>query len=197
MTRKLLTLALISVICCGCNTTEKISPVPFNKVELTDGFWKAKVDTVISVTVPFSLQQSETAINRFRQCIDFIDGISDVPAAAHRFISSDMYKVLEGAAYSLMTRPDKEIEDKIDYIAELISKVQRPDGYLYISHICGNPIVSEMGPKPYSFVVHSHELYNMGHLYSSLAESRMFRCSLAPATIFTFAVVFARVGLIS
>lgn len=167
MTRKLLTLALISIICCGCNTTEKISPVPFNKVELTDGFWKAKVDTVISVTVPFSLQQSETAINRFRQCIDFIDGASDVPAAAHRFISSDMYKVLEGAAYSLMTRPDKEIEDKIDYIAELISKVQRPDGYLYISHICGNPIVSEMGPKPYSYVVHSHELYNMGHLYEA------------------------------
>ena len=24
-----------------------------------------------------------------------------------------------------------------------------------------------MGDKPYTFVVHSHELYNMGHLYEA------------------------------
>ena len=159
--------AFISASCAEQAANETIVQVPFNKVTLGDGFWKDRMETELAVTVPFSLSKCDLAIDRFVKCLDYLDGKSIDPPVPHRFISSDMYKVLEGAAYSLMIQPNPEIEAKIDYVADLISKVQRPDGYLYISHICGNPITSEMGEKPYSYVLHSHELYNMGHLYEA------------------------------
>lgn len=170
MNHKIITLVALAIaaVSCGDGTEiEAIRQIPFNKVTLGDGFWKGRMETEIAVTVPFSLTECNKAIERFEKCLAYLEGKSEELPIPHRFISSDMYKVLEGAAYSLMLQPNPEIEAKIDYVADLISKVQRPDGYLYISHICGNPIVSEMGEKPYSFVVHSHELYNMGHLYEA------------------------------
>lgn len=163
-----LTLCLIMMAAISC-TAEKqeIKQVPFNEVTVTGGFWQQRMETELNTTVPFSLEHCDTAIERFEQAIAYLDGTSGELPETHRFISSDMYKVMEGAAYSLMLDRNPEVEAKLDYMAEIIGKVQRPDGYLYISHICGNPNHDEMGDKPYSWVVHSHELYNMGHLYEA------------------------------
>ena len=74
---------------------------------------------------------------------------------------------MEGVAYALMARPSEELEAFMDETIDLIGASQQEDGYLYISHICGNPNPAEMGDRPYSWVVHSHELYNVGHLYEA------------------------------
>lgn len=74
---------------------------------------------------------------------------------------------MEGVAYALMARPSEELEKFMDETIDLIGASQQEDGYLYISHICGNPNPAEMGDLPYSWVVHSHELYNVGHLYEA------------------------------
>ena len=61
-----------------------------------------------------------------------------------------------------------ELESQFDRIVEVIAAAQEPDGYLYPSHT--TKVGSDknmMGNKPYTFVVHSHELYNMGHLYEA------------------------------
>lgn len=50
--------------------------VPFNQVTLTDGFWKNRMQTEINVTVPFSVEQSAPAVERFRRCAAFLAGDS-------------------------------------------------------------------------------------------------------------------------
>lgn len=158
--------AALCVAACS-ESTQEIKSVPFNEVSINGGFWAGRMETELRTTVPFSLDHCAEAIDRFEKCVAFVEGRPTELPETHRFISSDMYKVLEGAAYSLMLESNPEIEAKIDYIADLIARAQRPDGYLYISHICGNPNPDEMGERPYSYVVHSHELYNMGHLYEA------------------------------
>jgi len=161
------------LVCCSllfhsC-TSEKhdypVVPLPFNKVTLTDDFWQPRMLTEREVTVPFSLDNSQTAIDRLDQCGAFLRGETSEPPKSHRYISSDLYKCMEGAAYSLMNYPDKALEERLDKIIDIIEGAMEDDGYLYVSHSCGNPKPSNMGEKPYSYVVHSHEVYNMGHMY--------------------------------
>ena len=166
--RKIYLLLAVVITAASCVKEEKgITPVPFTDVKVTGGFWLPRIQTELDVTVPFSVTHCDPAIERFRQCEDFMAGRSDVPPRPHRFISSDMYKVMEGVSYSLMLRRDERLEAWMDSTIALIASVQQPDGYLYITHICGNPSVDKMGDRPYSYVLHSHELYNMGHLYEA------------------------------
>ena len=75
---------------------------------------------------------------------------------------------MEGAAYLAQLQDDPELESQFDRIVDVIAAAQEPDGYLYPSHT--TKVGSDknmMGNKPYTFVVHSHELYNMGHLYEA------------------------------
>ncbi len=142
-----------------------VSPVPFNEVVLTDTFWLPRLKTQKAVTVPFALQKTERAVESLRRCAAFLRGDDSPLPLPHRFVSSDLYKVMEAAAYLLNLDRDQELERQIDNIIEIIAAAQQADGYLYISHICGVARPSEMGETPYSWVVHSHELYNMGHMY--------------------------------
>lgn len=166
--KKAITGILAMCVLAGCSTEkEQIIPVPFNQVTLTDGFWKQRMETEIKVTVPFSVEQSEPAVERFRRASAFLAGKPTELPEPHRFISSDLYKVMEGVAYSLMIEPNEDLEKFMDETSDLIAASQKEDGYLYISHICGNPYPEEMGEKPYTYIVHSHELYNVGHLYEA------------------------------
>lgn len=98
-------------------------------------------------------------------CADFLKNGEGPKPKPHRFISSDPFKVMEDAAYTLMIKPNPELEKQIDAIIDIIAAAQQADGYLYVSHTCDNPDPRAMGETPHSWVVHSHELYNMGHLY--------------------------------
>ena len=164
-------LALVPMFLWGCaQTTDKkeaIIPIPFNEVSLTEGFWKNRMITELEVTVSFSVQQSGPAVERFRQAAAYMAGDTTQVPIPHRFISSDMYKVMEGVAYSLMHQPNPELEKFMDETALLIEAAQEEDGYLYLSHSCHNIRPGEMGEKPYSYILHSHELYNVGHLYEA------------------------------
>ena len=72
------------------------------------------------------------------------------------------------AAYLLQLERDPELEARMDRIIAVIGEAQEPNGYLYPSHTTGvGTTKNMMGDQPYSFVVHSHELYNMGHLYEA------------------------------
>ena len=72
---------------------------------------------------------------------------------------------MEGAAYSLTLDRNPRLEEEMDQLIRIIGQAQQDDGYLYVAHTCGIARPSEMGEEPYSWVVHSHELYNMGHMY--------------------------------
>lgn len=145
-----------------------LKPVPFNEVEMTSDFWLPRLETQREVLVPWAFERTESGVAHLQAAADFLKGEKVENHRAHRFIDSDLYKVMEGAAYLLQLRDDPELEAKIDAIAEVIAAAQHEDGYLYPSHT--TKVGSEqhmMGDKPYTFVVHSHELYNVGHLYEA------------------------------
>jgi hypothetical protein len=168
-------LVMLSTMGAGCKTAEckttsavkdcPVTPVTFNNVKLEDDFWLPRLKTQSRVTVPHALKETEPAVERLRLCGNILHGRGGPKPKPHRFISSDLYKVMEGAACLLMIRPDPGLEKKMDEIIDVIADAQKEDGYLYVSHICGNPNPRGMGKTPYSWVVHSHGLYDMGHMY--------------------------------
>ncbi|RMZ51619.1 hypothetical protein EB822_01425 [Flavobacteriaceae bacterium PRS1] len=155
------------------NLNQILTPVPFNEVTLKDQFWLPRLKTQKEILVPFALDKTIPAVENLEKTAKYLKGdITDLPFP-HRYISSDLYKVMEGAALLLREQPDPELEKRIDGIIETIARAQKEDGYLYVAHTTG---VSKdashwggdgMGDKPYSWVIHSHELYNMGHMYEA------------------------------
>lgn len=170
---KTLTIAALALLAAGSPAAEKhdypLAPVPFSKVELADDFWLPRLRTQIKVTVPHALEQTAPAVENLRRCGHLLHGRGGPKPFPHRFVSSDLYKVMEGAAYLLTIDRDPRLEKRMDEIIAIIADAQKDDGYLYVAHICGIARPREMGPTPYSWVVHSHELYNMGHMYEGAA----------------------------
>ena len=141
-----------------------LDPVPFHQVKMTDAFWKPKVDTLVKSTLPHSFRSTQPAVDRLVTSTAYLKTGTGKKPRAHRFLSSDLFKVMEGAALMLQTTPSAAVEKKMDAIIDIIAKAQDEDGYLYVSLQTKSP-GRLMGKTSYSYVVHSHELYNMGHMY--------------------------------
>ncbi len=74
------------------------------------------------------------------------------------FQDSDVYKWLEAVGYSLLDKPDKELEAKADKIVDLVCEAQLDSGYLDTLYIINNRDEAFSNLKDY------HELYCFGHL---------------------------------
>ena len=145
-----------------------VNPVPTSQVHLNDVFWKPRIDTNSKVTVPACFRKcEETRIPNFRRAAKLLDGSFQ----GDPFDDSDVYKVAEGAAYSLATDPDPVMRKYLDDLVALLAKAQQPDGYLYTSRIIhGGKAPGRAGPVRWLNEMggvtgdDSHELYNAGHL---------------------------------
>ena len=145
-----------------------LRPVPFNAVEIKSDFWRPRLQTQRETLVPFAFERTQPGVEHLQAARDFLAGNNPEGHRAHRFIDSDLYKVMEGAAYLLQLRQDPELESTLNELADIISGAQEANGYLYPSHTTGvGEEKNMMGNSPYTFVVHSHELYNVGHLYEA------------------------------
>ncbi len=169
----MLRLSLIATLVCASasSTTAAdypLKPVPFNKVEMTSDFWRPRLETQRKTLVPFAFEKTQPGVEHLKAARDFLAGKKVEDHRAHRFIDSDLYKVMEGAAYLLQLRHDPELEKTLDELADVIAGAQHENGYLYPSHTTGvGTSKNMMGDEPYTFIVHSHELYNVGHLYEA------------------------------
>lgn len=144
-----------------------LKPVPYYKVDMTSDFWLPRMETQRKTLVPWAFERTESGVAHLQAAADHLAG-KKVEHRPHRFIDSDLYKVMEGAAYLLQLKRDPKLEAKMDKIIEVIGAAQEKDGYLYPSHTTGvGKDRDMMGKTKYSFIVHSHELYNMGHLYEA------------------------------
>ncbi|MCJ7465344.1 MAG: glycoside hydrolase family 127 protein [Maribacter sp.] len=157
----------------GVAKAQVLIPVPFNEVEVEDDFWLPRLRTQKETLVPFALDKTRPAVENLAKTAKFLQGdTTDLPFP-HRYIASDLYKVMEGAALLLRQNPDPQLEKRMDSIIAIIGHAQKADGYLYEAHITGVSKNAEhwggagMGDKPYSWVLHSHELYDMGHMYEA------------------------------
>lgn len=145
-----------------------LQPVPFNEVEITSDFWRPRLVTQRETLVPFAFERTKPGVEHLQAAKDYLAGQSVPSHRPHRFIDSDLYKVMEGAAYLLQLQRDPELEATLDGLIDLIAEAQHTNGYLYPSHTTGvGSSRNMMGDAPYEFVVHSHELYNVGHMYEA------------------------------
>lgn len=145
-----------------------LQPVPFTKVKLSDDFWAPRIKTNHEVTIPISIQKSrETGrIQNFVVAARLAPGSF---CSKYPFDDSDVFKIIEGASYSLQLFPNASLEATLDTLIYFISKAQEPDGYLYTNRtIDSNNMHPWVSRKRWeNDPLHSHELYNVGHLYEA------------------------------
>ncbi|MCX6572316.1 MAG: glycoside hydrolase family 127 protein [Candidatus Aminicenantes bacterium] len=176
-TAKGLILTLLPTLLVTCTQAPKADypakPVPFTDVHLTDAFWAPRLETNRTVTIPHNFKQGEDTqrVKNFELAAAAQAGAKDLKfCTVYPFDDSDVYKVIEAAAYSLATHADPEMEKYIDGLVAKIAAAQEPDGYLYTSRtIGGPPPQSWLGKERWSNLYMSHELYNLGHLYEAAA----------------------------
>lgn len=148
---------------------QKLTPLSFEEVTLTDNFWLPRLKTQKQTLVPFSLEKTAPAVENLRRVGAYLkEGKKQKLLPLPRYVASDLFKVMEGAAYLLKVEKDPALERQMDEIIDIIADSQCPDGYLYELHSVDPSMYNKewgYGDKPYSFVVHSHELYDLGHMY--------------------------------
>ena len=156
---KILTFSLSLAVYCSpfFVLNASIQPVPFHKVEMTSDFWRPRLITQRKVLVPFAFEKTKPGVAHLQAAADYLKGKEVPDHRPHRFIDSDLYKVMEGAAYLAQLQDDPELEAQFDQIVDVIVAAQEPNGYLYPSHTTKvGTDKSMMGNTPYTFVVHSH-----------------------------------------
>ncbi len=143
-----------------------ITPVPFYDVNVNDAFWSPRLDVNRKVTLPYNFEKCEETgrIDNFSKAAGLMDG----PHEGIHFNDSDVFKVMEGAAYSLKLEYDPKLDAYLDDVIEKIAAAQEDDGYLYtLRTIHPNDDHKWAGPKRWSYLIASHELYNVGHMYEA------------------------------
>jgi uncharacterized protein len=135
---------------------EKFEFINFSRVNITDRFWKPKMDLVATATLRACIYQTETATPRIRN----FEKVARKKGEKHEGIyydDSDVYKALEAISYSISTRHDSALEKKADEWIDKIAAAQLPDGYL-------NTYFTLNGLDKRWTDVEKHEDYNAGHL---------------------------------
>jgi len=144
-----------------------IRPVPFTAVRLADAFWAPRLETNRRVTIPFALKQSADT-GRLKNFDIAAGTATGAFCSKYAFDDSDVYKVIEGAAYTLAAAPDPALQQEIEGIVSRIAAAQERDGYLYTARTIAPASPMEMaGRERWSNLQWSHELYNAGHLYEA------------------------------
>ena len=146
---------LLTFACCQA-PLQKFEFVNFSNVNITDNFWKPKIDKVATKTLAACIYQTETVTPRIRN----FEKVARKKGEKHEGIyydDSDVYKALEAMAYSLKTHPDSALENKADEWIDKIAAAQQPDGYLDTYYTLGD--ISKRWTD-----IEKHEDYCAGHL---------------------------------
>jgi DUF1680 family protein len=150
-----------------------VRPVPFTAVQFHDTFWRPRIEVNRTVTIPFAFAKSEETrrVYHFERAAAVLRGetLADKAPPGYPFDDSDLYKVIEGAAYTLSVRRDPALEAYLDRLIEKIAAAQEKDGYLYTTRTIDPQNPHRWAGKERWVLekVDSHELYNLGHLYEA------------------------------
>jgi hypothetical protein len=154
--KSLLVASFISTGAFAQTILQKIEPVGFAQVNVTDNFWKPKIDKVATKTLAACIYQTEVVTARLRN----FEKVARKKGEKHEGIfydDSDVFKALEAMGYSLKTHPNADMEKKCDEWIDKIAAAQQPDGYLNTFYT-----LNEIQNK-YSDMS-MHEDYNAGHM---------------------------------
>ena len=156
---------------CGIRNEEEalmqwlVTPAP-GEVLVNDGFWSPKIELNRVKTIPYVFSQCEQTgrIDNFAIAGGFRKGRH----TGERYNDSDVFKIIEGACYSLMETPDPVLREYVDSLVTLIAAAQEDDGYLYTTRTI-DPVNMAPGAGRERWIDErvSHELYNAGHMYEA------------------------------
>ncbi|MFZ1288594.1 MAG: beta-L-arabinofuranosidase domain-containing protein, partial [Melioribacteraceae bacterium] len=149
-----------------------ISNVDIRNVKLTDNFWLPKIKLVQNTTIDYALKkcEEEGRVDNF-----LIAGGKKEGKVKGKmpFDDTDIYKIIEGASYSLVSQPNVTLDKYIDSLISIIAVGQEPDGYLttWFTIDRDNPPATWVKPSKVRWGSEdaSHELYNSGHMFEAAA----------------------------
>ncbi|NLE57515.1 MAG: glycoside hydrolase family 127 protein, partial [Planctomycetes bacterium] len=150
------TVSVVSMASAGEVGIARLKAVAPTRVKLNDSFWAPRLEVNRTVTLPHNIKMCEETgrISNFDKAAGKMEGKYE----GAYFNDSDVYKVLEGAAYIVAAHPDKDMEARIAAIIARIAAAQQPDGYL-------NAYYTVMKPdKRWTDLPKMHELYCAGHM---------------------------------
>lgn len=156
-----------------------IKPVTFNQVQIEDKFWSPRLDTNRQVTIPYAFEKCEETdrISNFEKAA----GLRPGPFEGTHFNDSDVYKIMEGAAYSLQVHPERMMRLYLDQLIRVMAAAQWEDGYLFTFY----SVPDRQPEKLWTSIQWIHEQYCVGHMYeAAVAHYRVTgeRCFLDVAT---------------
>ena len=135
-----------------------VKPVPFNEVQVRDAFWTPRLEINRTVTIPYCFEKCEETdrISNFEKAA----GLKQGKHEGIYFNDSDVYKVMEGAAYSLQVHPEAMMRLYLDKLIAILAAAQWEDGYLYTFY----SVPQKQPEMRWTNVKDKHEQYCMGHM---------------------------------
>ena len=162
--KQYLLLAASAFLLQGCQTSKEdikeqplkmIEQIDFSHVKINDNFWSPRLSKHVSATLPVCIDQIENQTGRIRNFENAAKGEGEHSGIF--FDDSDVYKALEGMAYSLINNPDSELEKKADEWIDKFAAAQQPDGYI-------NTFYTLTGLDKRWTNMDKHEMYCAGHM---------------------------------
>ena len=141
-----------------------IKAAPMTAVKVTGGFWFDRIETnrLVTLKTDFAKCNETPRIANFSNCAYR----TKAKFQGNCYDDSDVYKVMEGAAYVYADTKDPALAKEMDDLIGLIAGAQEPDGYLYTARtLGGNPGVD--GTARWEILSWSHEFYSPGHMYEA------------------------------
>lgn len=132
-----------------------INQIDFSHVKINDNFWSPRLSKHVSTTLPVCIDQIENQTGRIRNFENAAKGEGEHSGIF--FDDSDVYKALEGIAYSLINNPNPELEKKADEWIDKFEAAQQPDGYV-------NTFYTLTGLEKRWTNMDKHEMYCAGHM---------------------------------
>jgi DUF1680 family protein len=131
-----------------------IENISYQDVKITDHFWRPKIEKNRLAGVRSALKECSQSMENF----DVAAGKKKGKHKGNAASDSDVFKVIQGAAYSLHHTPDKELEATVDSLIVRIVAAQQPDGYLFTYWI-----INDLSQQ-WTDIPRKHELYCAGHM---------------------------------
>ena len=169
-----------TALCADPPAHRKLSAVPFTEVKIEDAFWAPRLKTNREVSLPHNFKWCEETgrFSNFAKAAGQMEGKFE----GIYFNDSDVYKVLEGASYSLADHPDAKLEKMVDDVVAKIAAAQQENGYLNTYFTLVEP------DKKWTNCRVRHELYCAGHLFEAAVAHRR---ATGKTTLFDVATRFA------
>lgn len=154
-----MTAAVVAAVSCAgekeAGTMKKITPVNFSEVKIIDNFWSPRLKNHKDVTLGVCIDQIENQTGRIRNFENA--ALKQGNHSGIYFDDSDVYKALEGMAYSLQNNPDPVLEAKCDEWIAKFAAAQEKDGYI-------NTYYTLTGLDKRWTEMDKHEMYCAGHM---------------------------------